>query len=256
MRSSRITSLIGFLILALTFQNWSGASLARAEGQLTPTPNPIPKGRIAYFSPQTDKKTSVLNVVDADGSNPTIYQAGCSNWPGSWSPDGRMYAFFEDDNTEPCSGELLKVHILNATDKFVRTLENTHSLFPSPLFWSFDSQQLAFVAGLEGGEQLFVVKPDGSGLRQLTNDRLNKQAFIAAWSPDGKQLAYVAASESGTVFYTIKSDGTDPHQLTNPIVRGSPDSDFFWLDNQRIIGSLGISGVAPTYRQYPQANKR
>lgn len=237
MRSMRIISLIWFLIIALTFENWNVTSLASAEGQLTQTPNATLKGRIAYFAQQAGKKTSVLNVVDADGSNSQIYQAGCSDWPGSWSPDGKTYAFFEDDNAGHCSGKLLKVHILNAEDKSVRTLENTHSLFPAPLFWSFDSKQVAFVAGLVDGEQLFAVNPDGSGLRQLTNDHLNKQAFMAAWSPDGKQLAYVTASESGTAFYTIKSDGTDAHQLTNLIIRRSPGSDFSWLDNQRIIFS-------------------
>ena len=237
MRSIRITGPIWFLILVLTFEICNVTSLGSAEGQLTLTPSATPKGRIAYFSQQTAKNTSVLNVVDVDGSNPQIYHAGCSNWPGYWSPDGKIYAFFEAANAEPCSGKLRKVHIFNAEDKSVRTIENTHSLFPSPLFWSLDSKQLAFVAGLEDGEQLFVVNPDGSGLRQLTNDRLNKQAFMAAWSPDGKQLAYVTILDSGTAFYTIKSDGTDPHQLANSTISGQVSSDFSWLDNQRIIFS-------------------
>ena len=68
---------------------------------------------------------------------------------------------------------------------------------------------------------LWVIKPDGSGLRRLTT--LYEDQPMAAWSKDGKLLAFLA----GQGFYTINVDGTN---LIKKSDRGG-HGGFVWYNN-------------------------
>lgn len=50
--------------------------------------------------------------------------------------------------------------------------------------WSPDGHWIAFMSG----DQLFVIRPDGSGLRRLTNSARDKRHY--GWSPDSRTIAY------------------------------------------------------------------
>ena len=59
--------------------------------------------------------------------------------------------------------------------------------------WSPDGRWLAFTSTRGNPQQLagaFIIKPDGTGLRQVTPNDLN--SYHPVWSPDGKQLAFSA----------------------------------------------------------------
>jgi len=57
--------------------------------------------------------------------------------------------------------------------------------------WSPDGQWLAFNVAPGGGfnEQIYIVRPDGTGLRRLT-DGGNANNFLDGWSPDGRFIAF------------------------------------------------------------------
>ena len=57
--------------------------------------------------------------------------------------------------------------------------------------WSPDGQWLAFNVAPGGGfnEQIYVVRPDGTGLRRLT-DGGKAGNFLSGWSPDGRFIAF------------------------------------------------------------------
>lgn len=99
--------------------------------------------------------------------------------------------------------------------------------------WSPDGSQVAFVSnrenGQEGGQFIYVMNADGSGVRQLT---LENESISPDWSQDGSQITY---SDKGDI-YTIKVDGSEqsvnltnsPSQDEQPV--WSPDgSQIAWL---------------------------
>ena len=61
-------------------------------------------------------------------------------------------------------------------------------------------------------EDIFVVAPDGSGLRQLTDDPQRDRA--PRWSPDGKQLAFFSSRSGKFEIWIIHQDGSGLRQIT------------------------------------------
>jgi len=91
----------------------------------------------------------------------------------------------------------------DADGKHVRRLtkEKGDPSTPAGLFfqiepaWSPDGRRIVFVSARDGVAHLFVMNPDGSGTRRLTNTK--KDDGRASWSPDGKQLVF---GREGAVF--------------------------------------------------------
>ncbi len=114
----------------------------------------------------------------------------------SWSPDSKYLVFAAraqgGDNIvifDPKKG------------KAVRRIRVALSGLASPVF-SPDGTQLAFT-GMEGGlSDLYVINADGTGLRQLTNDKYAQ--LMPAWSPEGHTLAYVTDEGPVTSFTDLK----------------------------------------------------
>jgi Tol biopolymer transport system component len=76
--------------------------------------------------------------------------------------------------------------------------------------WSPDGSLIAFRTNLGDNTRfgdIYVMKPDGSGLRQVTNDPLGKGQ--PTWSPDSKQIAYDAFA----YIDAIDVDGTNHRRL-------------------------------------------
>jgi len=73
-----------------------------------------------------------------------------------------------------------------------------------------DGEWLAF--GTRGKENLFVVRKDGTSLRQLTEGDFRDR--IPAWSPDGKRVAFYSNRSGKFDVWTIRPDGSGLQQLT------------------------------------------
>jgi len=91
--------------------------------------------------------------------------------------------------------------------------------------WSPDGSRIAFVST---DNQIFVMKADGSGRRQITNTPTAKQE--PAWSPDGTRIAYVANSfdvdqQTDLEIWVINADGSGRTQVTN---NSFPDTQPAW----------------------------
>jgi len=63
---------------------------------------------------------------------------------------------------------------------------------------------IVFQATVGATRQLFTIRPDGTGLRQLTASGGEQPA----WSPDGREIAFDAPSGAGTALFTVRADGT------------------------------------------------
>jgi serine/threonine protein kinase/Tol biopolymer transport system component len=112
-----------------------------------------------------------------------------------------------------------------------------------PVRWaavSPDGQWLAFdTAGAQ--ENLFVIRRDGTALRQITSGPFKDR--IPSWFPDGSRIVFYSNRSSKNEAWSVRPDGTSLEQLTrmkwetlsHPKV--SPDG-------QTIAGELGLRGGA------------
>jgi Tol biopolymer transport system component len=95
------------------------------------------------------------------------------------SPDGQWVAF--------CSaGKQEDIFVVRTDGAELHQLtEGTHMVrMPR---WAPDGKQIAFFSDRSGKVQIWAIKPDGSGLRQITDDH---RSIVQApfWSPDGARL--------------------------------------------------------------------
>lgn len=166
-------------------------------------------------------------VINADGSGYRELTSGASNsaFP-SLSPDGRrvVYRTFDPDG----SGGL---RIMDLETKKITPIASGYDNFP---LWSPRGDLIMFSRQQDGAYEICTIKPDGTGLRQLTHDRGNDAHM--GWSPDGEYIVF-ASSRKGfkdEVVYTdapqpygdifaMRYDGTDVRQLTdNQWEEGTP----------------------------------
>jgi TolB protein len=111
----------------------------------------------------------------------------------------------------------------------------TTLLFPDGVDAAFPGRDglIAFTRA-EGSKpgQIYLVRPDGHGLRQLTHRR--RGAGAAAWSPDGRRIAFGAAGQGGLHVY-IKRLGGGVRRLTH-------GDDLFtrpaWSPDGRLIAAI------------------
>ena len=90
--------------------------------------------------------------------------------------------------------------------------------------WSPDGQLVAFEADPDGGGdfgdlEIFVMKPDGTGLRQVTHSP--GPDLWPDWFPVGKRLAFTSFRAGAPNIYAIDADGTDEQALTDETEFGS-----------------------------------
>jgi Tol biopolymer transport system component len=76
-----------------------------------------------------------------------------------------------------------------------------------------DERSLAFVSVAESQEDLFIINPEGSGLRQLTND--SAQDRTPRWSPDSRQIAFLSDRSGKYEIWKVNQDGGGLEQLSN-----------------------------------------
>jgi Tol biopolymer transport system component len=139
------------------------------------------------FYDQTD---SALTIVDTFSQKSTQIPSTLGD-PGSWSPDGASVIFPDilplDDRGY---SQMLRADLSAGIITTVFPI-STHN--DAAVAFSISGDQLAFSrqeAGLRSaiGPQIWLARPDGSRLRQLTFDRAFSH-FRLAWSPDGRWIS-------------------------------------------------------------------
>jgi Tol biopolymer transport system component len=93
------------------------------------------------------------------------------------------------------------------------------------------------------GGRLFVIRPDGSGLRQLTPK--GTAVWWYAWSPDGRSIAYVDQRLS---LWLVRSDGTG-RRLLLPTSRVSSET-LSWAPDGKAIAIISPGRNANPQRGY------
>ena len=115
--------------------------------------------------------------------------------------------------------------------------------------WSPDGQQLCFVAHLNTYSYLYLIRPDGSGLQQLTTGTTDDD--FPAWSPDGTRIAFSRGdSDGGDALFVLHPASGEvqrltPHSWLDTTPTWSPDGQ--WLAFHRVFGQpSGLYVVSTT----------
>jgi eukaryotic-like serine/threonine-protein kinase len=100
-----------------------------------------------------------------------------------------------------------------------------------------------------GQEDLYIVKPDGSGLRKITDDPAKDRN--PTWSPDGTRIVFYSDRSGRYELWSIDVEGSDLQQITNTSGRTvwfpewSPDGKKILTFNEISSFVFDVSGVLP-----------
>jgi Tol biopolymer transport system component len=89
----------------------------------------------------------------------------------------------------------------------------TSKQMQTPMTSTRQNGKIAFVREDGGGEQIYVVNPDGSNQTRLTNDSAHN--IEPAWSPDGAKIAFSSDRGGRFAIYAMDSDGGNVIRLTD-----------------------------------------
>ena len=148
-------------------------------------------------------------IADANGSHARrlTHRPGPELDP-SWSPDGKRIIYRDSRRGYNQNDE---IYVMSATGREAHNVTRSPENEWSPS-WSPDGKMIAFYSG-----ELYVMHPDGSGVRAITT----VEGEYPAWSHDGTRLAFMSAepdargSNPNYDAFVIGRDGKGLRQLTH-----------------------------------------
>lgn len=182
-------ALIAGLILLL-------AAAQRADGALMTFPGS--NGKVLFT-----RIDDGLYKANPDGSAIRLVRRGDVRG-GRWSPDGRLIAFFAFPRN--CECHILKVMRGNGSD--VHRVAKGHGFFGAPQ-WSPSGRRIAYISR----NQVWTVKPDGTGIRRLTTRQSGMNDL--SWSPSRRWITYSSNKDGDYDLYAVRSDGSRTRRLTD-----------------------------------------
>ena len=200
-------------------------------------------------------KPSQIALINADGSNLRLLTNSedvNSGFP-SWSPDGKRILYRVDG----VGGKGLR--ILNVADGKTTVLTTAYDNFPD---WSPKGDLIEFTRFADNSFNIWTIKPDGTGARQLTNTDGNDAH--AVWSPDERWIIFSSSrmgfKDEELLYNTIE------HEAGNP-VGPQPYGELFAMhadgtgirqvtDNQWEDATAAMPPVAATSSQNTPTKSR
>lgn len=127
------------------------------------------------------------------------------------SPDGSKVVFAADvTNTQKA------LYIVNIDGSGLHQTKTPAGINPTSAQWSPDGNWIAFSGSEPTSDdsfEVYLIHPNGSGLREITSPDNDCSSFAPIWSPDGTKLlfetqCYKGSTVSSTSLETANLDGT------------------------------------------------
>ena len=196
-----------------------------------------PDGQWLLFS-----SDGVYTLTDAAGAEVRPLKTAISLNLGAgqvaFSPDSRRLAFFRDV-TPGHAGDGIELAVLDIASEDTVSFDSTRfDEVLGNLQWSPDGAWIAYdQQRLASPGSIFIIRPDGTGRRELTSDAL--PGIDPQWSADGSALVFTSSVRQGSAaqphlvsdIYSLSLSGGDPVRLTNDGRSGRPS----WTLDGRIV---------------------
>ncbi len=204
-----------------------------------------PSGSRAVF----DFRGDIVSVPAEKGDprNLTLTTAVHEKYP-SWSPDGKLIAYFSD-----ASGEY-KLHIEAQDGKGdAKSFKLTGTGFYAYPKWSPDSKKISFA---DNGRNLYILDISSGNIAKIDADELYVPGpfrdMAGDWSPDSKWLAYTKVT--GTQYKRIYLYSTDQKKST-ALTDGLSDASEPKFDREgKYLFFLASTDAGPVINWFDQSN--
>jgi Tol biopolymer transport system component len=175
-----------------------------------------------------------------------------------WSPDGRQIVFVS------ARDGARTIYVMDADGTNVRRVTPPVAVPADLLFSATDNvpladngpawastfrlqgQTIVFTSWRGDAADLFVVQPDGTGLRQLTDTPGDDRE--PSWSPDGTKIVFTSTRDGNAEIYVTDADGSNQTRLTH-----DPALDYtaVWTSFGKVLFTSERSGAPHSYLMNP-----
>ncbi|MFZ5904346.1 MAG: DPP IV N-terminal domain-containing protein [Chloroflexota bacterium] len=160
----------------------------------------------------------------------------------SWSPDGRFIAY-SDVQKDGSERDIYKLDVETGTVENLTADYGGWDAWPS---WSPTGEWIAFTSDRSADgkalDDIWIMKADGSGLRNLTDNGYDWEDSHPAWSPDGRQIAFF---RMGSLFSDESTAGWPPGLWLMDADGGNPAVLYEMTD---LFGGIGQPSWSPDGR--------
>ncbi len=204
----------------------------KAPAELSPGPG-LP-GRVAFHSDRAGELD--IWTMNADGSDlRQLTDSPGRDLEPDWSPDGKTLVF-SSARDNPNSVQLYLMDADGGNQRPVMAFSPADHLGAR---WSPDGSQILFYSNAERNMEIFTVRANGLGLRNVSQNPAND--FMPDWSPDGQRIVFVSDRDNSRELYVMNADGSNQVRLTDSFIdelrpRWSPDGTriVFQQDNEGV----------------------
>ena len=165
--------------------------------------------QILLYIPENGKGRIALADVDLS-QQPVLSDDKADLTSPSLSADGRRIIY-----QAQTSEDTLELRLTDLGTRRTQTIfktEDEYEGFNMTPVWSPDNSLIAFSSKVNGNSEIFTIKPDGSGLKNLTNNPLKDSNPI--FSPNGNEIIFVRDNYGPTQLYRMDLNGSNQRRVT------------------------------------------
>ena len=189
--------------------------------------------------------------MEHDGSRPRRLTSttGADRYP-EWSPRQTQIVFVSERDGNP------ELYVIDADGSGESRLTESPRADIDPAWASSvrlpigqDDMEtdIAYASSRDGDLEIYLVKPNGSALRRLTQSAGADRG--PQWSPDGSRIVFMSERDGNSEIYVMSADGSGQTRLTTNLT--SEDGPSWSPDGGRIMFFSDRGGSRKAYSMRP-----